>query len=206
MLIAQMACMCAVATQGGGDFMSPADYRVGSWVVEKDVARYGQIFTNYARPTTELPRGCAPAGAMTLVVRGGHIYVVNDGKAHQSFYAQKGRLYLVLEAQNQGKWQPIQYLKRSREKTDYHMVSLEPKQFWHLSLPSEDRGSPKLNCRYRLMDAHSNTFSNVFQMRVSPNRFKLAPDLQRGWSVNENGVLYEVLDTDDLLNSIRKQA
>lgn len=208
MMFAKMAFGLAliVGTQSSprGGYMQAAEYRVGSWVTKKQMGPRDKIYTNYSRSLTEIGKVPYAHGALTVVCHKNKVFVVNDGRIVQSFYAQEAKLYLILEARRGEKWIPIEYLQRSRVSSDYHMVRLDPGQFWELPGPKGDKDGVETLCRYRLMDAKSNTFSNSFKVKLSPTRFELDPLMKERYAVNENGILYEAITTNDLLGGLGK--
>lgn len=105
------------------------------------------------------------------------VFVANNSTDTFRFDAQDSRLYMNMQAvDKQGVWRDIEYLPSSWCGNSYHVIALDPKQYWSFQTPLY-KGSNPTRLRLKLMvkrkkgDKGYELYSNEIKGSINPAQF-----------------------------------
>jgi len=168
------------------EFMMRGYFFAASSVPDKEAFGGFGTSANYPRDiTTDMT---VADGTISLIARpfeevvfareysGLKVWLVNGTNERLRFNAQDSRLYIVQEAIDvDGKWKPIEYLPSSWCGNSYHLVFLDPKEYWEFAA-ARYTGKFKTRLRFRLQWQKSDNkklmvYSNEFDGSVNAKQF-----------------------------------
>jgi hypothetical protein len=114
---------------------------------------------------------------------GYHFYIGNKSDSILKLSASDSRFYVIAEVFYENKWQAIEYLPSSWCGNSYHIVYLNPNEYWEFEIP-KFKGNINSKLRYRLM-IENNVYKYSNEITISFNKGQLSQ--KEGH--NRNGIM-----------------
>lgn len=114
---------------------------------------------------------------------GYNFFIANNTKETLKLNASDSRLYAIAEAFVDNTWQPIEYLPSSWCGNSYHIVYLNPGEYWEFQVPKFD-GKIDTKIRYRLeLENGQYIYSNEIVAKINKQQL----NNKKGY--NPNGIM-----------------